>query len=108
MANVLLLGLDSGLAEELTRVLRHLGHTVTTSAPSEASLDCCNPDLVFTGSEELQAALSLHPRRPVIVTSRLPEVTAWLNALEAGAADYCGAPFEATQVRWVLNTALAA
>jgi DNA-binding NtrC family response regulator len=108
MANVLLLGLDSCLAEDLSRVLRHLGHTVTVSAGLEASLDASNADLVFTDSHELHAALSLHPRLPVIVTSRLPEVAAWLNALEAGAADYCGAPFEPTQVRWVLDTALAA
>ena len=44
---------------------------------------------------------------PVIVVSRLPEVSAWLQALEQGAADYCGAPFEARQVRWALNSSLA-
>lgn len=108
MANVLLLGLDCALAEDLSRVLRHLGHTVTVSARRESSPGAANADLIFTDSNELDTALSLNPRLPVIVTSRLPEVTSWLNALEAGAADYCGAPFEATQVRWVLDTALAA
>ncbi|MDE3166493.1 MAG: hypothetical protein KGN36_11870 [Acidobacteriota bacterium] len=108
MANVLLLGLDSALADDLSRVLRHLGHAVTVSTRREASPDAANADLVFTDSHELDTALALSPRLPVIVTSRLPEVTAWLNALEAGAADYCGAPFEPTQVGWVLATALAA
>jgi hypothetical protein len=37
----------------------------------------------------------------------VPEVTDWLKALEHGAADYCGAPFEARQVRWLLNSSLA-
>jgi hypothetical protein len=26
--------------------------------------------------------------------------------LEAGAADYCGAPFERIQIRWIMNTVL--
>jgi DNA-binding response OmpR family regulator len=43
----------------------------------------------------------------VIVVSRVPEVSAWLSALEQGASDYCGAPFEARQVRWALNSSLA-
>jgi len=44
---------------------------------------------------------------PVIVVSRVPEVSSWLHALEQGAADYCGAPFEARQIRWALNSSLA-
>jgi hypothetical protein len=43
-----------------------------------------------------------------VVVSRLPEVSAWLDALEQGAADYCGAPFERKQVGWVLNSSLPA
>ena len=43
----------------------------------------------------------------MIVVSRVPEVSGWLSALEQGAADYCGAPFEARQVRWALNSSLA-
>jgi hypothetical protein len=39
--------------------------------------------------------------------SRLPEVSGWLQALEQGAADYCGAPFEPRHVRWALNSSLA-
>ena len=108
MAKILLLGLDCALAEELSTVLRELGHSVTQAAPGEPAGFLPDADLIFAGNEDFQEALSFYPARPVIVTSRLPEVKAWITALEAGATDYCGAPFEPTQVRWVLNTALAA
>jgi DNA-binding NtrC family response regulator len=108
MANILLLGLDYGLADELSRVLRQLGQSVRIAPKREGALDAADADLIFAASGDLRDALAASPKRPVIVASRLPEVKAWLNALEDGAADYCGAPFEATQVRWVLNSALIA
>lgn len=44
--------------------------------------------------------------KPVVVVSRLPDVDGWLDALEAGAADYCTPPFEPTQMRWILDSQL--
>jgi DNA-binding response OmpR family regulator len=108
MAKILLIGLESAMADELSRVLRQLGHAVKSAPVNDAAVDAADADLIFAGSEDFREALNRYPRRPVIVTSRLPEMKSWINALEAGAADYCGAPFEATQVRWVLNTALPA
>ena len=55
----------------------------------------------------LRQALADYHGTPVVVVSRLPEVDAWLNALEEGAADYCAAPFEAIQLSWLLQTHLA-
>ena len=43
---------------------------------------------------------------PVVVVSRLPEVSGWLDALESGAADYCSAPFEKQQMRWLIGSVL--
>jgi DNA-binding response OmpR family regulator len=108
MAKILVLGLEFAMADELSRILRQLGHSVSVAPRSEAAVDASEFDLIFAGSDDFREALTRYPRRPVIVTSRLPEMKSWINALEAGAADYCGAPFETTQVRWVLNTALAA
>lgn len=108
MAKIVLLGLDCASADELSLVLRQLGHSVTVATRCDAAVEAVDSDLIFAGSDDLREALSRYPTRPVIVTSRLPEMHAWITALEAGAADYCGAPFEPTQVRWVLNTALAA
>jgi DNA-binding NtrC family response regulator len=108
MAKILLLGLDHSVADELGDVLRQLGQSVRIAPKREGKVDAADADLIFAGSGDLRRALAVSPKRPVIVTSRVPEVKAWLNALEDGAADYCGAPFEATQVRWLLNSALAA
>jgi DNA-binding response OmpR family regulator len=108
MAKILLLGLDRSVADELGRVLRQLGQSVRIAPKRNGALDAADAELIFAGSGDLRDALAVSPKRPVIVTSRLPEVKAWLNALEAGAADYCGAPFEATHVRWLLNSALPA
>jgi DNA-binding response OmpR family regulator len=46
----------------------------------------------------------MFPHLPVIVVSRLPETDEWLDALEAGAADYCAAPFEIIHLRWLFET----
>jgi DNA-binding response OmpR family regulator len=108
MAKILLLGLDHSVADELGRIVRQLGHSVRIAPKHDSALNGHDADIIFAGSNELRHALAAFPNRPVIVTSRMPEVEAWLNALEAGAADYCGAPFEPTQVRWLLNSALAA
>jgi hypothetical protein len=106
MAKILLVGLDHPLAEELINVLVQLGQSVQTAASSSGALDSGNIDLIFATSADLSAVRCACPGRPVVVVSRLPEVSAWLDALEQGAADYCGAPFEQKQVGWVLNSSL--
>ena len=40
---------------------------------------------------------------PVVVVSRLPEVEKWLDAMDAGAADYCAAPFEIRPLRSIVE-----
>ena len=107
MARILLAGLETTIADELSRVLRQLGQNVDTAA---AGTDAAVPgdiELIFAPETDLLSVQRSNPGVPVIVVSRLPEVSAWLWALEQGAADYCGAPFEARQVRWALNSSLA-
>jgi hypothetical protein len=69
-----------------------------------------NPQVVFCPSapRSLRRALRHFPRLPVVVVSRLPEVATWLDALEAGAADYCSAPFESIHLDWILRNHLRA
>ncbi len=43
---------------------------------------------------------------PVVVVSRIPEVSEWLGAIEAGATDYCAAPFEQRDISWLLQSVL--
>src|SRR5438309_9056262 len=45
---------------------------------------------------------------PVVVVSRIPEVSEWLGAIEAGATDYCAAPFEHRDISWVIQSVLMA
>jgi DNA-binding response OmpR family regulator len=107
MARILLAGLEPTIADELSRVLRQLGQSVHTTAASSVAGVPEDIQLIFAPEEDLAIAQQTHPGVPVIVVSRLPEVSSWLRALEHGAADYCGAPFEARQVRWALNSSLA-
>jgi len=90
--------LESDLARSLAaancEVCRATGTKCTTSG-----------DLVFCSTGPLfHAAKALFPGLPVIVVSRLPEDREWLDALEAGAADYCAPPFEVIQLRWLIDT----
>ena len=104
MPNILLVGLELSLAEQLASVLHQLGQTVEIAGtlPEDHLVQ-----LIFAPEDQLQQVQDAHPSVPVIVVSRVPEVSAWLRALEHGAADYCGTPFEARQLRWALNSALA-
>lgn len=66
-----------------------------------------HPDVVFISSHVSLANLLQQVSRkvPVIVVSRNPETNEWLDAIEAGAADYCAPPFESAQLRWILQGA---
>ena len=105
MAKILLVGLETTIADELSRVLSQLGQSVQPAGSTAA--DPGDIQLIFAPESDLVGIQRNYPGVPVIVVSRVPEVSDWLHALEQGAADYCGAPFEARQVRWALNSSLA-
>jgi len=106
MAKILLFGLDHSLTDELNPVLKELGQIVQIAPSASGVLEHTDANLVFAAGESLGAVRNQRPELPVVVVSRLPEVSGWLDALDAGASDYCGAPFEPTQVRWVLDSSL--
>lgn len=109
----LLYGLEPPLAAALTEALKDCNCAALCADPEA---DWQRSDIVFCSprADVLRQVLSLYRDVPVVVVSRLPEMEDWLNALEAGAADYLAAPFETIQLRWLLNshtclkTALAA
>jgi len=41
-----------------------------------------------------------------VVVNRFPENSRWLDALDLGAADYCGAPFEPVLMRWLVDSVM--
>src|SRR5271166_3520676 len=96
MANIILTGLDFHIQVELTRVLDRLDHQVfigRNSIPINADVVFCNGD-DESGLVMLRAIRALRPELPVVIVTRQPDTGRWLDALEAGAADYCSAPFE--------------
>lgn len=115
-STVLLFGLDTGLADQLMETLYPLCshvHTLPASEECVRALQRFRPDLVFCSSEParfhdvLNAKLRLELPVPIVAVSRIPEVSEWLDAMDAGAADYCGAPFESRDIEWILTTNLA-
>jgi hypothetical protein len=106
--NALLFGLTNDLAGELLKPLAPLCrevHSVTGDVSKNnvppAHVIFCGADVsVVTGLRDAQ------PDASIVVVSRYPEVSDWLDSIEAGAADYCAAPFEPAQVQWILESSL--
>jgi DNA-binding response OmpR family regulator len=67
-------------------------------------------DVIFCRAEvdQVRRLKNASPGSAVIVASRIPEISDWLDALEAGATDYCAAPFERAQLCWVLESHMRA
>ena len=61
------------------------------------------PDMVFSGFTSDLTNLLNAVTVPVVVVSRHPETAEYLDAMDAGAADYCSAPFEPSHIHWILQ-----
>src|ERR1051325_3250391 len=103
MASIVLLGLDKDLAESLQTVLDPQEHNILiTNDASRAS----GAELVFAAGDDpcyretVRRLTGAVLRSAVIVVSRHADSARWLDALEAGAADYCSVPLEPIQMRW--------
>jgi DNA-binding NtrC family response regulator len=118
-SNVVLLGLAEDLASESGRILEEQGHKVysfpllSASSALEA-LRQVRADLVFCPAEPdrynllLDAITQKMAGLPLVVVSRHPDTSAWLDALQAGVSDYCAPPFESIHMRWIMESVLAA
>lgn len=110
----LLIGLDPKLADELESALARLGHATRRSDMTAAASLARQHQVIFCGDQRHQVnslislVRSLRTPIRVIVASRKADETAWLEALEAGADDYCSTPFETDQIGWALRSAPAA
>src|SRR5271165_3720015 len=69
-------------------------------------------DIVFAGGEPdhymplLMRVREKMPTLPFVVVTRIPKTSEWLDALEAGATDYCSAPIEKLHVQWLMECSL--
>jgi DNA-binding NtrC family response regulator len=88
--------------------------------PSSSTSECLalakrlHADGVFCNSEPGECRRLLTRMKgkglhmPVVVVSRIPEVSEWVGAIEAGATDYCAAPFEQRDISWLVQSVLTA
>jgi DNA-binding response OmpR family regulator len=112
MANVLLIGLEQATAAQISRALAVERHRIDQKPASIAVRDMMDVDIIFAGGDPSQYLTLLRrvreerPALPFVVVTRIPETTAWLDALEAGATDYCSSPFESRQIHWLMEAAL--
>jgi DNA-binding NtrC family response regulator len=108
MARVVFSGLDIRSASQLSGLLAFDGHRVRRLHYLVPVPEFLHADIVFVGGMPrqylplLRRLRGLNRSLPVIVVAPSPETSDWLDALEAGATDYCVPPFDMRQVRSLL------
>ena len=107
--HAVLFGLSEDLAGDLLKPLAKFcsniqsvdGGRLSTVAESPAQISFCGAN-----TEVVSDLRRTKPEAPIVVVSRHPEVSGWLDSIEAGASDYCAAPFESAQLEWILETSM--
>jgi DNA-binding response OmpR family regulator len=114
MAKIITVGLDPGAAQQLGKALGPENHQIAHKPKSSLVDDVIEADIVFADGDGkqylplLRLLRAISPTMPFVVVTRIPETSDWLDALEAGATDYCSAPFEPRQMNWLMESALPA
>jgi DNA-binding NtrC family response regulator len=112
MAKVIFVGIEQTAAIQIARALAVERHQVDQKPKNAGIRDIVDADIVFAGGEPshylslLKHVREERPSLPFVVVTRVPETTEWLDALEAGATDYCSEPFESRQIHWLMESAL--
>ena len=112
MAKVALIGIEPSAARQLVLALNSGSHQIEQKSDAGHVGDVLDFDIVFAGGEGksymplLRRIRAASAALPFVVVTRFPETSDWLDALEAGATDYCSAPFEAHQMDWLMQSAL--
>lgn len=114
---ILVVGLEDSLAEELARALCESSTAEVRIVPRHAADEWlarwprgadAPADVIFCPAinSTYRRILAAHAqpdcRTPVIVVSGCDDYAGWLEAMEAGAHDYCVPPFEKRQIGWIL------
>jgi len=112
MARVVFVGVEPAAAAQIARALAVERHQLEQKPGTSGAHELLDADIVFAGGESrhylslLRQVRELRPGLPFVVVTRVPETKEWLDALEAGATDYCSAPFENRQINWLMESAL--
>ena len=110
---IFLIGLEPVVAAQICNVLSRPRHRVEHRSDEIETSDLMAADVIFAGGEAsrylavLCRVRNIRPTVPFFVATRHPSTNDWLDALEAGATDYCSAPFEPRQVNWLMESALS-
>jgi DNA-binding response OmpR family regulator len=112
MARVVFVGIEQAAAVQIARALAVERHQLEQKSKDAVVPDILDADIIFAGGEPsqylslLRKVRELRPTLPFVVVTRVPETREWLDALEAGATDYCSSPFESRQINWLMESAL--
>jgi two-component system OmpR family response regulator len=109
VARVLVVEDDDRIARLVARALRDDGHAVDSAASGRAGLDAAlriDFDLIVldlllpetSGTEVLEQIVDARPEQRVFVLSAVPEISARVACLEAGAADFLSKPFAVAEL----------
>ncbi len=113
-AKMVFFGLAENVATDLKRVVANGRHVVYSYPLSSVTgcldvIEALGAELVFCSAEPecyrplLEAIRQKKPGLPLVVVSMRPEVSQWVDTLEAGATDYCSPPFESKYIDWMLD-----
>jgi DNA-binding NtrC family response regulator len=112
MAKIVLIGLEQAAAGQICRALASDNHKIEQQPQDLLIQEFQDVDMVFAGGEPacymslLRRVREARPALPFVVVARIEETKEWLDALEAGATDYCSVPIETRQIRWLMESAL--
>jgi len=115
-SKIVIFGLADRLAQDSEKILSEQGHDVFSSpflpAPQALSLiEKVHADFIFCDADPshylvlLEAIRRVNLGLPLVVVSSQPDTHAWLDALQAGATDFCVPPFESASLSWILESA---
>jgi hypothetical protein len=112
MAKVILIGLEQPAAGQICGALAIDSHQIEQQPHNVAMREILDADIVFAGGEPtcyislLKRVREARPSVPFVVITRTPDTREWLDALEAGATDYCSVPIDTRQLHWMLESVL--
>jgi DNA-binding NtrC family response regulator len=110
MAKLVLIGLEQDATEQIYRALAADSHQIALRPLDVGMHELLDADIVFAGGAQTGSLLKrirdAWPTLPFIVVTRVPETRDWLDALEAGATDYCSTPIDTRQLHWLMESAL--
>ncbi|MGE0708943.1 MAG: sigma-54-dependent transcriptional regulator [Planctomycetota bacterium] len=117
MASVLVVDDEQVMRAFLEKALSRFGHKVTAVPTAEAALEVFAPrrfDLVLSdlrmpgqsGFELLDRVVALEPETPVVIMTAFGSISAAVEAVQRGAADFVTKPIELTHLELVVQRAL--